>query len=272
LGLSTGKTAEGRYGPQAPVGFADDTGQETGATEATHRTTARLELRLVPSRRRLLRFAVRTKRAWNRLPDLISRYLPATPEARTHIGQKAETDGPSRFSLAVHSRHAAAWLGVRTALTLRRLNRHPNAIRLSLLLMIGATSIAAAAVIARNALEASRQAPIARVFNPRLAEQRHKMTIERAELIRRCLHAYSEVHGHPPASLSQLVPEFLPGIPRPLNGAEDWNYIVLAEPAEPARHASRDSGQRFELSFRSWAHPTLRREAVDQDGRWTLAE
>ncbi len=161
------------------------------------------------------------------------------------------------------------------------MNRHPNAIRLMLLLMIGATSVAAAAVIARNALEAAQQAPIARVFNPRIAEQRHQMTIERAELIRRCVQAFTSVHGHPPETLSQLVPEFLPGIPRPLNGAEDWTYTVFAEPAEtaastepsaPARHSHSDMLPQFELSFRSWAHPTLRREAVDQDGRWTLAE
>lgn len=167
---------------------------------------------------------------------------------------------------------------------LRRVNRHPNAIRLMLLLMIGATSVAAAAVIARNALEASQQAPIARVFNPRIAEQRHQMTIERAELIRRCLHAYTSAHGHPPESLSQLVPEFLPGIPRPLNGAENWTYTVFAKSAEraapagpatpgaPISHLRSDPLPQFELSFRSWAHPTLRREAVDQDGRWTLAE
>lgn len=147
----------------------------------------------------------------------------------------------------------------------------PPAWRLMLVGALGCLLIAAAVIIARNELAKSRIAPTPRVFNPRRAELLRRITLDRAELIRRTILAFHATHGRLPRDLTELVPEFLPGVPKPVNGALDWSYRALPEPA-PARAGGAPAEPAFDLSFRSWRDPLLKHEQVDQDGRWTLAE
>lgn len=130
---------------------------------------------------------------------------------------------------------------------------------------VGIFAVAAAVIVAKNELQRSSKVPALKVFNSQVADERYRMTKERAELLRRMIVAYGLVHGTAPESLDDLVPGFLPGIPAPLNGTDRWEY------ARTESNAEHPDVIGFTLSFRSWAHPLYRQERVNGEGQWSMA-
>lgn len=175
---------------------------------------------------------------------------PASSEARpgAHRAVTVRTGGTDRRFVRVRLPAAAG-----------RFMAKPPAARMLFLVLIGLVAVAGAGIVARNALiEASRE-PIARVMNPRIAEQRYRLTKARADLIQRVVAMYAASHGRPPERLEALVPQYLPGIPRPLNGATEWDYRVNADGS-------------FTIAFRSWSasRPEMVAERIDHRGQWAM--
>lgn len=148
---------------------------------------------------------------------------------------------------------------VRVPAVASRFLARPPMVRLFFLCAVGFFVVAGSAIVARNALIAASQPPIARVMNPKIAEQRHRLTKARADLIHRVVGMYAQRHGRPPERLEALVPEYLPGIPQPLNGAVGWDYRVNPDGT-------------YSIAFRSWSasRPALVAERIDQSGQWAM--
>lgn len=186
------------------------------------------------------------------MPAIEAAAVGTAPVARTARTVSVRTGGSSRrfVSVRLPSRLVRAFLS------------RPPTTRLLFLAAAGVFALAGAVIVARNKLEAASRPPIARVMNPTLAEQRLKLTRSRADLIHRVVGMYAAQHGSPPEKLEALVPEFLPGIPQPLNGATEWTYRVDAD------------GRRWSIGFRSWSamRPELREERIDASGVWAMVD